>query len=51
MKKDFTSCLEAPVGHKGYGLSAEARQKTVEFGFGGKKYNLNHGSVVIAVRE
>jgi len=43
--------LESPVGHKGYGLSAEARQKSVEFSFGGKKYNLNHGSVVIAVKK
>jgi len=48
MKKDFLSCLETKVGFKGYGLSAEEREKKVDFEFDGQKQTLTHGDVVIA---
>nr|AZL94721.1 homoaconitase [Nephromyces sp. MMRI] len=49
MQKDFHTCLTQPISFKGYGLSQEkAHQKVNEITFQSKKYNLLHGSVVIA---
>ena len=48
MKKDFTSALTNKVGFKGYGIKAEEATKKAEITFEGKKYELTHGSVVIA---
>ena len=49
MKTDFVNALTAPVGPKGYGLSAdEAKAAPTMFEFEGKSYPLSHGSVVIA---
>lgn len=48
MPADFKSCLSAPVGFKGYALSAEELKKEAKFTFQGKEYSLTHGDVVIA---
>jgi aconitate hydratase len=48
MKKDFTSCLSAPVGFKGYGITEDKLAKTSKFEFEGQEYELSQGSVVIA---
>jgi aconitate hydratase len=48
MKKDFLACLENKVGFKGYGISAEERERKVPFEFEGQKHSLAHGDVVIA---
>ena len=48
MKKDFTSCLSAPAGFKGFGKKEEELNKKVSVDYKGKKYELTHGSVVIA---
>jgi aconitate hydratase len=48
MRDDFVASLSAPVGPKGYGLPAGELAAAAEFEFEGKKYALNHGSVVIA---
>lgn len=48
-KSDFLNCLSAPVGFKGFGLTADQVNKSsVQFDFEGKQYSLEHGSVVIA---
>nr|AND95650.1 Aconitate hydratase, cytoplasmic [Vitrella brassicaformis] len=47
MKQDFLSCLESPVGFKGYNVPADKRADTVSFEYQGQKYELKHGSVVI----
>lgn len=48
MKKDFQSCLSAPVGFKGYNIAQERLGATSKFTFEGQEYELHHGSVVIA---
>jgi aconitate hydratase len=48
MKKDFNACLENKVGFKGYGIPSSERNKVAHFELDGKKYELSHGSVVIA---
>ena len=48
MKQDFNNALTNKVGFKGYGLKPEDSHKNVELNFEGKKYNLTHGSLVIA---
>lgn len=52
MKTDFAACLTNPVGHKGFGLTAEQVSKKFSFEYeenGEKKQGtLTHGSVVIA---
>jgi aconitate hydratase len=40
MKKDFNSCLSAPVGFKGYNIANEKLGSTSAFNFEGKEYNL-----------
>lgn len=48
-KTDFLNCLAAPVGFKGFGLTADQVNKSsVQFDFEGKQYTLEHGSVVIS---
>lgn len=48
-KQDFQSCLSAPVGFKGFGLSqAQIESAPVAFTYEGQQYYLEHGSVVIA---
>eukprot|EP00027_Filamoeba_sp_ATCC50430_P006183 CAMPEP_0168562022 /NCGR_PEP_ID=MMETSP0413-20121227/11903_1 /TAXON_ID=136452 /ORGANISM="Filamoeba nolandi, Strain NC-AS-23-1" /LENGTH=893 /DNA_ID=CAMNT_0008593425 /DNA_START=62 /DNA_END=2743 /DNA_ORIENTATION=+ len=48
MKKDFNTCLDNKVGFKGYGIPQSERSKIAHFELDGKKYELSHGSVVIA---
>lgn len=46
---DFLNCLTAPVGFKGFGLTAnQVNRRPVDFEFGGDYFQLEHGSVVIA---
>ena len=48
MKSDFTTCMTAPVGFKGFGLSEADTTKSATFTFEGQEYTFNHGDVVIA---
>jgi len=48
MKKDFLACLENKVGFKGFAIPEEARSKRVSFEMEGEKFEIGHGSVVIA---
>lgn len=48
MKQDFNTCLTAPVGFKGFGLTQEQVSDTSDFSFNGHNYTLHQGSVVIA---
>lgn len=49
MKEDFTECMSATVGFKGYGLTPEQISSKVKLEYqDGKTYELSHGSVVIA---
>jgi len=48
MKSEFTYALSNKIGFKGYGIKQEETKKTAEITYDGKKYNLSHGSVVIA---
>lgn len=48
MKKDFLDCLQNKVGFKGYEIAEDQRNKKVPFELEGKKYEIGHGSVVIA---
>jgi hypothetical protein len=36
------------IDFKGFGVKADQKQKTADFSYEGKKYQLHHGSVVIA---
>ncbi|CAD8075172.1 unnamed protein product [Paramecium sonneborni] len=45
LKQEFSQGLTAPVSFKGFNVKAS---QDVEFEYQGQKYNLNHGSVVIA---
>uniref|UniRef100_A0A7N6ANA4 Iron-responsive element-binding protein 2 n=1 Tax=Anabas testudineus TaxID=64144 RepID=A0A7N6ANA4_ANATE len=48
MKEDFQSCLDEKVGFKGFNISKEKQETRVPFLHCGQKYELAHGSVVIA---
>ncbi|KJP85248.1 aconitate hydratase 1 [Plasmodium fragile] len=49
LHKDFSSCLESPVGFKGYNIPQKDREKVISFSYKDeKKYTLTHGSVVLA---
>jgi len=48
MKSDFIDCLSSKVGFKGFGISDKDLGTTKEFYFENEKYELKHGSVVIA---
>jgi len=48
MKRDFTECLSNKVGFKGYGLTPEKINTSINFVYESKEYPLRHGSVVIA---
>lgn len=48
MKKDFNSCLAAPVGFKGYAIAEDKQASVSKFNFDGHEYELTQGSVVIA---
>ena len=48
MAKDFSACLTAPVGDRGFGLKPEELPATGTLTHEGKEYALKHGSVVIA---
>ncbi|OAY33109.1 aconitate hydratase, cytoplasmic [Manihot esculenta] len=48
MKNDWHSCLDNPVGFKGFAIPKEAQDKVVKFSFHGQPAELKHGSVVIA---
>nr|AND95599.1 Aconitate hydratase, cytoplasmic [Chromera velia] len=48
MKKDFTTCLTAPVGFKGFGLKEDVTTAVSPFTYKGEAHELKHGSVVIA---
>ncbi|CDI74160.1 Cytoplasmic aconitate hydratase, related [Eimeria praecox] len=48
VKRDFSLCLQQPVGFKGFGLSEEQTRRSVRFQFRGKEFELKHGSVCIA---
>lgn len=49
-KQDFQSCLSAPVGFKGFGLTPDElkESKSATFTYNDQQYTLEHGSVVIA---
>ena len=48
MKSQWETGLTAPVGPRGFGLSAEQAGKRVHIRQGGREFELTHGSVVIA---
>jgi aconitate hydratase len=41
MKKDFQSCLSAPVGFKGFNIHQDKLASTSKFTFEGKEYELS----------
>ncbi|CAC9699037.1 iron regulatory protein [Plasmodium sp. DRC-Itaito] len=49
LHKDFTMCLESPIGFKGYNIPKEERHKKISFICykDGKEYVLSQGSVVL----
>jgi len=48
MKDDFNTCLTAPVGFKGFGLTECEAKASSTFSHKEERYTLHHGSVVIA---
>lgn len=48
LQTDFRTGLTAKVGFKGYGLEADQTNKKVTIDYQGEKFDLQHGSVVIA---
>ncbi|CAD7923229.1 unnamed protein product [Amoebophrya sp. A120] len=50
MPSDFTKCLTAPVGFKGFGLGDAVLSDTSSFTYSGngEEFELSHGSVVLA---
>ena len=48
MQKDFQSCLNAPVGFKGYNIPQDRSGSTSKFTYNGEEFELTQGSVVIA---
>lgn len=47
MKQDWKTCMESPVGFKGFGVKAES-PKTAKFNFKGTEYTITNGSIVIS---
>ncbi len=47
-KSAFSQILDAPVAERGFAVSAEKRNPSVETSFNGETFALTHGSVVIA---
>eukprot|EP01120_Amphizonella_sp_Union-15-10_P013944 TRINITY_DN6588_c0_g1_i1.p1 TRINITY_DN6588_c0_g1~~TRINITY_DN6588_c0_g1_i1.p1 ORF type:complete len:704 (-),score=148.68 TRINITY_DN6588_c0_g1_i1:16-2067(-) len=48
VKQDFLSCLENKIGFKGFQIPENLRSKKVSFDYEGQKFEIGHGSVVIA---
>lgn len=48
MKKDFNTCMTAPVGFKGFGLEQKDTTKSAQFTYEGVDYTFNQGDLVIA---
>lgn len=48
MKKSFNDSLQAPVGHAGFGLAADQRNRTSTVQNNGHSSEIGHGAVVIA---
>jgi aconitate hydratase len=48
MKKMWNKALTAPVGPQGFGLSAEQVESVAALNYGGQRFELKHGDVVIA---
>lgn len=48
MKKDFTDCVPAKQGFKGFGVPADKVNLTHNFKYNGEEHQLRHGSVVLA---
>ncbi len=48
VSKDYSKCLTAPVGPKGFGLTEEAVKKTSTLKMEGFSEEISHGAVVIA---
>ena len=48
LKEDFLKSLSNKIGFKGFGIAPENMDKKVQFEFKGSKYDLEHGSLVIA---
>lgn len=48
MKESFNKSLSAPVGHSGFGLTADKLDATARVENNGHSTNIQHGSVVIA---
>lgn len=48
MKEDFQNCLNNKIGFKGFAISPEKQNTSVQFKFDNKEYSISHGSVVIA---
>jgi len=48
MKSDFEQCLRNKIGFKGYAIKESKLNTEVPMEFGGEKFELSHGSVVIA---
>lgn len=48
MKKDFTDCIPAKQGFKGFGVPADKVNLTHNFKYNGEEHQLRHGSVVLA---
>ena len=48
LKGDFIDGLTAPVGFKGFGLTAEESKKSHSFSVNGEEFELRNGSLVIA---
>lgn len=48
MKKDFTDCIPAKQGFKGFGVPAEKVNLSHNFKYNGEEHQLRHGSVVLA---
>jgi aconitate hydratase len=48
MKKDFQQCLDNKVGFKGFNIDKERQSDKIPFVFEGEKFEIGHGSVVIA---
>lgn len=48
MKNDFTACMGAKSGFKGFGIPANEHNKVVKYTVNGKEATMQHGSIVIA---
>jgi aconitate hydratase len=48
MASDFQTCLNNPVGFKGFAIAPEQQSKTVKVTLNGEEHELGHGAVTIA---